>query len=486
MDSNIKTNLLENIQEQVIKRKAMFIPMLCISTFGIVGYAAVDKEAPVIESNKVEVLYGTQLDRSVFTISDNRDSQDVIDVQINDKSYDAYQLGIYNVEVTATDLFSNATTKNVQVEVVDRTAPELSVVGKSAGYIVDVEVNSSNDITKYVHATDNVDGDVTPFIEVNTKLDTSKLGVQTIALTVSDTTGNETKQNIEFYVSDTTAPNISYKKGESITVDYGSKFDYTKYVSITDNYDKNVPTIQIDGSIDTKKIGSTTLNITAIDSSQNESKGTLKVEVKDISAPKITLSKSSVTIKKGSSFNAKSYLKSAIDNKDGNVTSKVKIDGSVNTKKAGKYTVKYTVTDVAGNTATKSLKVTVENPSANSGIVSTALSRVGCRYVHGASGPRSFDCSGLTSWVYRQNGISIPRTAAAQYRATKRVSKANLQPGDLVFFKNTTSAGGIGHVGIYIGGGRFVHAGTSGTGVKVSNLSSSYYVNHWASGGRVQ
>lgn len=54
MESNMKENLLENIQEQVIKRKAMFIPMLCIATFGLVGYAAVDKEAPVIESNKVE------------------------------------------------------------------------------------------------------------------------------------------------------------------------------------------------------------------------------------------------------------------------------------------------------------------------------------------------------------------------------------------------------------------------------------------------
>lgn len=116
MDSSIKTNLLENVQEQVIKRKAMFIPMLCISTFALVGYAAVDKEAPVIESNKVEVLYGTQLDRSVFTISDNRDAQDAIDVQINDKSYDPYQLGIYNVEVTATDQFSNTATKRYKLK----------------------------------------------------------------------------------------------------------------------------------------------------------------------------------------------------------------------------------------------------------------------------------------------------------------------------------------------------------------------------------
>ena len=103
MESNIKTNLLENLQEQVLKRKAMFIPLLCVSTFGLVGYAAVDKEAPVINSNKVEVLYGTKLDKSMFAISDNRETLDNLEVNIDDKSYDPYQLGIYNVEMCIRD-----------------------------------------------------------------------------------------------------------------------------------------------------------------------------------------------------------------------------------------------------------------------------------------------------------------------------------------------------------------------------------------------
>ncbi|WP_028043864.1 C40 family peptidase [Candidatus Stoquefichus massiliensis] len=486
MDSNIKTNLLENLQEQIIKRKAMFIPMLFVTTFGLVGYAAVDKEAPVIGANKIEVLYGTKLDKSMFAISDNQDSLEAIDVQINDKSYDPYQLGIYNVEVTATDLFSNVSLpKTVQVEVVDKTAPDLKPVGKSNGYVIDVPVKGSNDITKYVQATDNVDGDVTPFIETNQKLDTSKLGTQTIELSVSDTVGNVTKQTYEFFVSDTQAPNISYKKGSTVTVDYGSKFSYSDYVDITDNFDKEVASIKVDGTVNTKEIGSTTLNLTAVDSSGNESKATLKVDVKDISAPTINLSKTSLTITTGKSFNAKGYLNSAIDNKDGNVTSKVKISDSVNTDKAGKYSVKYTVTDAAGNTASKTLSVKVENPiPTNAGAASSALSRVGSRYVNGGSGPNAFDCSGLTQWAYRQNGISIPRTAAAQYSATSRVSKSSLKAGDLVFFKGTTGKGGITHVGIYVGGGRFVHAGTSRTGVTTANLNSSYWTSHWAGGGR--
>lgn len=482
MESHTKTNLIENLQNQVVKRKAMFIPMLCISTFGLVGYAAVDKEAPVIESNKIEVLYGTKLDKSVFAISDNRDSLDALDVVINDKGYDPYQVGIYNVEVTATDLFSNTSTKSVQVEVVDKTAPQFSVVGKSSGYAIDVEANGSADITKYVHASDNVDGDVTPFIESNQKLDTSKLGSQTLQLTVADNAGNATTQAFEFYVSDTTAPVIKNRKGNKVTVDYGSKFDYRDYVNITDNYDTKVTSVKVDGDVDTKKIGTTTLTITAKDSSGNESKGTLDVEVKDTSAPKINLTKSSVTLSVGDSFSAEKYLSSAIDNKDGNITSKVKISGSVNTSSAGSYSVTYSVSDEAGNKTTETLKVKVEVSA--SGAAQSGLSRVGCAYVSGGSGPSVFDCSGLTQWAYRQNGISIPRTAAAQYSATSRVSKGDLKAGDLVFFSGTTGKSGITHVGIYIGGGRFVHAGTPATGVQTANLNSAYWVAHFAGGGR--
>lgn len=485
MESNIKTNLIENLQEQVIKRKAMFIPMLCISTFGLVGYAAVDKEAPVIDSNKIEVLYGTELDKTMFAISDNRDSLDALDVQFNDKSYDAHQLGTYNVEVTATDLFSNVTTKTVQVEVVDKTAPELKPVGKNSGYVIDVEVNGSSDIASYINAIDNVDGDVTPFIEASQALDPTQLGTQAINLTVSDNAGNTTSQTYEFFVSDTTAPVLNYVNGEAVTVDYGSKFDYTNYVQITDNLDTVVTDVKIEGSVDTSVIGSSTINITATDSSGNQSKGTLNIDVKDISAPVINLSKSSVKLTTGNSFNASSYLTSAIDNKDGNVTSKVSISGSVNTGKAGKYSVTYSVTDAAGNTGSKTLSVTVENPvPSNAGVAATALSRVGCRYVYGASGPSTFDCSGLTSWAYRQNGISIPRTASAQYSASKKVSKSELKSGDLVFFKGTTGGSGISHVGVYIGGGQFVHAPSSGKTVKVDSIYSSYYSAHWAGAGR--
>jgi len=99
--------------------------------------------------------------------------------------------------------------------------------------------------------------------------------------------------------------------------------------------------------------------------------------------------------------------------------------------------------------------------------VNTALAQVGDRYVYGATGPNSFDCSGLTSFSYKAAGISLPRTSKAQSTFGTPVSKGNLQPGDLVFFYSPVS-----HVAMYIGNGQIVHALNSRKPVQVMKLDS--------------
>ena len=111
------------------------------------------------------------------------------------------------------------------------------------------------------------------------------------------------------------------------------------------------------------------------------------------------------------------------------------------------------------------------------GIVGVGLAQVGDTYRLGGNGPSVFDCSGLTSYAYRQNGISIPRTASAQYRAATKVS--NPRPGDLVFFLN-----GAQHVGIYIGNGKMVHAANPRRGVEVSSINSGWYARTFTGFGR--
>jgi peptidoglycan DL-endopeptidase CwlO len=95
-----------------------------------------------------------------------------------------------------------------------------------------------------------------------------------------------------------------------------------------------------------------------------------------------------------------------------------------------------------------------------------AQTALGRPYVWAADGPNSFDCSGLTMWAYRKVGVSLPHYAAAQINRGTRISRSDLRPGDLVFFGSP-----IHHVGMYVGGGDFIHAPRTGDVVKISSLS---------------
>lgn len=107
-------------------------------------------------------------------------------------------------------------------------------------------------------------------------------------------------------------------------------------------------------------------------------------------------------------------------------------------------------------------------------IVHKALAYLGDPYVWGGTSPSGFDCSGFTQYVFKQFGIDIPRTAAAQATVGTYVDKADLQPGDLVFFD--TMGDGISHVGIYIGQGKFINAAS--TDVEIDYINNPYY---WSS-----
>ena len=113
------------------------------------------------------------------------------------------------------------------------------------------------------------------------------------------------------------------------------------------------------------------------------------------------------------------------------------------------------------------------------GVVGIAMQYLGVPYVWGGASPSGFDCSGFSMYVYAQVGVSLPHHAASQYGLGSPVSKSDLQPGDLVFFN------GLGHMGIYIGGGQFIHAPHSGDVVKISSLSDSWYARTWVGARRL-
>ncbi|MGW5350547.1 NlpC/P60 family protein [Streptomyces sp. NPDC004031] len=120
----------------------------------------------------------------------------------------------------------------------------------------------------------------------------------------------------------------------------------------------------------------------------------------------------------------------------------------------------------AHGTATAPLP-SVAAPSARAArAVAFAYRALGLPYVWGATGPRAYDCSGLTQAAYKAAGVSLPRTSYTQINAGQRISRDQLQPGDLVFFYS-----GVSHVGIYIGGGRMIHAPHPGSTVRIAPIS---------------
>lgn len=117
-------------------------------------------------------------------------------------------------------------------------------------------------------------------------------------------------------------------------------------------------------------------------------------------------------------------------------------------------------------------------------IVATAKEYLGTPYVWGGTSPKGFDCSGFVYYVYQQYGYQLQRRASLQYANNGvSVSKSQLQPGDLVFFSDSVDP--IGHVGMYIGDGYFIHASSGKGCVVITSLSSSYYANHYTGAKRI-
>jgi len=119
--------------------------------------------------------------------------------------------------------------------------------------------------------------------------------------------------------------------------------------------------------------------------------------------------------------------------------------------------------------------------------LSSAKRQLGKRYVWGAAGPYSFDCSGFTKYVCKKNGVKIPRTSIKQSKVGKRVSMKNLKAGDLIFFDTSKRHRGyVNHVGIYIGNNKFIHASSAKRKVVITSLKIPFYKSRFKWGSRVK
>lgn len=164
--------------------------------------------------------------------------------------------------------------------------------------------------------------------------------------------------------------------------------------------------------------------------------------------------------------------------------------GNTGTSNAGSSGATSASRGNSGSTSTSNAGSSSNNTAANaskaSKIIATAKNYLGVKYVYGGTSPSGFDCSGFTSYVLRQHGVSVSRTSSAQSGNGTAVAKSDLKAGDLVFFSSSTGSSKIGHVGLYIGGGQFIHA-SSGSKYRViiSSLSEPFYVKTYKAARRV-
>ena len=247
-------------------------------------------------------------------------------------------------------------------------------------------------------------------------------------------------------------------------------------------------------------------DITPEEGNNSNNTTTAETETPASSDKKITnkimyVNTSSIYVRKGPSTDTE-VVDSLILNATVKVTAengdwyKVEVDGNTG------YIAKRLLSDKQINTTSRGEVVREENKNVNQAnntqnntqvqtskgnqIVEYAKKYLGCKYVYGASGPNKFDCSGFTMYVFKNFGVKLSHSATAQSKVGTYVAKENLQLGDLVFFTDYETGNGIGHCGIYIGEGNFIHA-SSGTGycVKISTLTSGSYLKRYETARRL-
>ncbi|MGG0789862.1 immunoglobulin-like domain-containing protein [Peribacillus simplex] len=317
-----------------------------------------DTTSPTIDgaTNKTAYL-GYSFDaKSGVKATDNADgnitSQIKVTGQVNTKKE-----GTYKLKYSVTDKGKNTRTVTRVITVKkDKEKPKITGATNKTVYM-----GYSFDPKTSVIATDNVDGNITSKITISGKVNVNDVGIYKLQYTAKDKTGNKTTVTRTITVKkDMTKPQIT-GAGDKI-VNYGTSFDPKSGVKATDNIDGTITSkMTITGSVNVRKVGTYKLVYSVKDKTNNKTTVTRTINVVDKVKPTLTgtgLNDRTFAIGIYDNFPLL-YGITAYDNADGNLTSEIKVEGTVNVDKAGQYTLIYSVTDKSGNKTTAERKVTV-------------------------------------------------------------------------------------------------------------------------------
>jgi len=398
--------------------------VICIAVlFGIGMF--MDTEPPFITAEDQIAEYGTKIYYSQFVVAEDNESEE-IDLEIlttdiwgltinnEERFLICDKAGIYEIEIAATDESDNQATEIVQINVTDTQQPKILEIQDdyAIGYNESVDLFSNLDGIRIqidepsdyeisfvdlndVESIENMEsdennlaisnGDVSSselYIEgdIEDEIKILKVGTYIVEFLVEDTYGNSTTDFVTIEVQDRTAPVLECKLELFELADSATRNDYRRQISAFDEIDGNLSAImEIDDSkVEYGRIGDYEIYVTAIDKSGNVATKSYPVSIKDKTAPKLTLNKTTFSLTAGDDAPDYRSLIFAEDGIDGDVTSLITVDDSaVNYDKAGSYKVKFTVSDESGNTVTKQATVKVEKVPTKSNISSGDIASTG-------------------------------------------------------------------------------------------------------------
>ena len=315
--------------------------------------SVVDDAAPVINgAENVEVRCFDDFDpMEGVTASDNRDGDLTSEIKV-EGTVNVKEIGTYELTYSVTDQSGNKTSKQRTITVIDNVDPVISGVED-----IEILFGQKFDSLEGIAASDNYDGNLTSKIEIEGTVNVEKAGDYSLTYSVTDKSGNKVSVKRTVTVIDNSEPVLSGVK--DIQINFGEEFDPLKDITATDNNDGDLTSkIKVDGTVNVNKAGDYKLTYSVSDQSGNAVTANRTVTVIDNVKPVIS-GVSDVTIGLYTEFNLFDGV-SAYDNNDGDLTSKIKTAGSVDTEKEGEYAIEYEVSDAAGNTEKISRVVTVQ------------------------------------------------------------------------------------------------------------------------------
>ncbi len=302
-------------------------------------------------TNKTVYIGSSFNPKTGVTAKDNADGNITKKIKISGKVI-MKKAGKYKLTYSVSDKAKNkaSVTRTITVKK-DTVKPKISGATNKS-----INIGTAFNPKAGVTASDNIDGNITKNIKIKGLVNSKKAGVYTLTYTVSDKAKNTTTVKRTITVKDHISPVISGVQDTKILV--GDTFDVLKGITAFDNNDGNITSkIKIEGSVNTNKAGTYELTYSVSDTTGNTAKSVRMVTVIDNVKPVIS-GVNDLTINFGEKFNLLEGV-TASDNSDGDITSKIKVEGSVDTNKAGIYELIYSVTDESGNSVTAARKVTV-------------------------------------------------------------------------------------------------------------------------------